>query len=36
MKFYVKKRDELSRIGEIIIDDKKVITPNILTVNTSI
>jgi archaeosine synthase len=35
MKFYVKKRDELSRIGEIIIDDKKVVTPNILSVNTN-
>jgi archaeosine synthase len=35
MQFNVKKRDETSRIGEILIDDKRVVTPNILSVNTN-
>ena len=35
MQFSVKKRDGPARIGELYIEDKKVITPNILFVNTS-
>ena len=35
MNFEVKKRDGPARIGELKIDDKRVITPNILFVNTS-
>jgi len=35
MQFIIKKRDELSRIGELIINSKRVATPNILFVNTS-
>jgi len=35
MQFNVKKRDELSRIGELLIDDKRIVTPNILSVNTN-
>ena len=35
MQFSVKKRDGPARLGEIVIADKKVVTPNILFVNTS-
>ncbi len=35
MQFNVKKRDELARIGELLIDDKRVVTPNILSINTN-
>ena len=35
MQFNVKKKDELSRIGELLIDDKRVVTPNILSVRTN-
>ena len=35
MQFIVKKRDELSRIGEIVIDDKRIVTPSILSVYTN-
>ena len=35
MQFSVKNRDGPARIGELLIDDKRVTTPNILFVNTS-
>ncbi len=35
MQFLIKKRDGPSRIGELIIDNKKIVTPNILFINTS-
>ena len=35
MQFSVKKRDGPSRIGELIVDDKRVVTPNILFVETN-
>ena len=35
MQFSVNKRDGPARIGELVIKDKRVITPNILFVNTS-
>ena len=35
MQFSVKNRDGPARIGELFIEDKIVITPNILFVNTS-
>lgn len=35
MRFEVKKRDGPSRIGELVVEDEKAITPNILFVNTS-
>ncbi|MCK4416355.1 MAG: DUF5591 domain-containing protein, partial [Thermoplasmatales archaeon] len=34
MKFSVKQRDGPARIGELLIDNKQVVTPNILFVNT--
>ena len=34
MQFNVKQRDGPSRIGELLIDNKQVVTPNILYVNT--
>jgi archaeosine synthase len=34
MQFYVKKRDELARLGKFQIDDKIIETPNILSLNT--
>ena len=34
MKFSVKLRDGPARIGELLIDNKQVVTPNILFVNT--
>ena len=35
MQFSVKKRDGPARLGELVIADKKVVTPNILFINTS-
>jgi archaeosine synthase alpha-subunit len=35
MQFNIKKRDELARIGEILLDDKRVETPTILSINTN-
>jgi queuine/archaeosine tRNA-ribosyltransferase len=35
MQFSVNKRDGPARIGELVIEDKRVTTPNILFVNTS-
>ena len=35
MQFNIKKRDELSRIGELIIGEKRVVTPTILSVCTN-
>jgi len=35
MQFSVKKRDGPARLGEIVIADKKAVTPNILFISTS-
>lgn len=35
MQFIVKKRDELSRIGKLLIDEKEFVTPNILSIYTN-
>jgi len=35
MNLEVKKRDGPARIGELTVEDKKIITPNVLFVNTS-
>ncbi|UCD14299.1 MAG: DUF5591 domain-containing protein [Thermoplasmatales archaeon] len=35
MQFFVKNRDGPARIGEFIVEDKKIATPNILFVDTS-
>ncbi|UCH72400.1 MAG: DUF5591 domain-containing protein [Thermoplasmatales archaeon] len=35
MKYIINKRDGLARIGEFFIDNKRIITPNVLFVNTS-
>jgi len=35
MQFSVKNRDGPARIGELLVEDEIVITPNILFVNTS-
>lgn len=35
MQFKIKKRDGPARIGEFIIDQKEIITPNILFINTN-
>ena len=34
MQFIVKKKDGPARIGELLVDDKKVVTPNILFLDT--
>src|SRR4030042_5685493 len=34
MQYRIHVKDELAKIGELIINDKKIITPNILSVNT--
>ena len=35
MQYRVKLKDELAKIGELTLDDKKIITPNILSVSTN-
>ena len=34
MQYRIKAKDELAKIGELTLNDKKIITPNILSVNT--